>query len=58
MGVLVKQSHIRAVQSPLPVTSLALLRGENCAARIGAPCPAMVPVHLVTARTLKTACGV
>lgn len=37
IGVPVSQSHIRAVESPLPVTSLEDDDGENEAAKIASP---------------------
>ncbi len=52
------QSHIRAVESPLPVTSNDDEAGEKAVARIASPCPDIAAEHLDTARTLKTACGV
>jgi hypothetical protein len=36
-GVPVSQSHIRAVLSPLPLTILEELLGENCVAKIASP---------------------
>lgn len=58
MGVPVLQSHIRAVESPLPVASIDDEAGEKAAARMGSPWPDIDAEHLDTARTLKTACGV
>lgn len=36
-GVPVSQSHIRAVQSPLPLTIVEEVEGENMVARIASP---------------------
>ena len=52
------QSHIRAVESPLPVQSRDEDEGEKDEARMASPCPGMADEHLDTARTRKTACGV
>lgn len=52
------QSHIRAVESPLPVTIVEDETGEKAVARIASPCPAIDAEHLDTARTRKTAWGV
>jgi hypothetical protein len=54
----VSQSHIRAVESPLPETIVEEETGENDVARIASPCPAMEAEHRETAFTRKIACGV
>ena len=57
-GVPVSQSHILAVESPLPLTIVEDEEGENMVANIASPWPGIDEEHLDTARTLKTACGV
>ena len=57
-GVPVSQSHILAVESPLPVANNDEEAGEKAVARMASPCPDTAAEHLDTARTLKTACGV
>lgn len=57
LGVPVSQSHMRAVLSPEPVTNSEEEAGENCAVKIGSPCPDIDDAHRETGFTLKTACG-
>lgn len=57
-GVPVSQSHILAVESPLPVTIVDEETGENAVARMASPCPDIEAEHRDTAFTRKTACGV
>jgi hypothetical protein len=54
-GVPVSQSHIRAVQSPLPVAMRDAEKGENCVANMAWPWPGIVAEQRETAFTLKTA---
>lgn len=54
-GVPVSQSHIRAVESPLPVTIRDEEAAENEVARMASPWPGMDEAHRDTARTRKTA---
>jgi len=57
-GVPVSQSHILAVESPLPLTIAEEEEVENIVASIASPWPAIEEEHLDTARTLNTAWGV
>lgn len=57
-GVPVSVSKIRAVLSPLPVTSLEEVEDANEVVRMASPWPGIEAEHLDTARTRKTACGV
>jgi hypothetical protein len=54
----VSQSHIRAVESPLPVTRREDEPGEKAVARMASPWPDIDAEQRDTARTLKTAWGV
>lgn len=49
------QSNIRAVASPLPVTSLDDEEGEKAVANMASPCPDIDEEHLDTARTRNIA---
>lgn len=51
-------THIRAVESPLPVANLEDDEGEKEVARIASPWPGISDAQRPTARTRKTACGV
>ncbi len=54
-GVPVSQSHIRAVESPLPVTRCEDEAGEKEVARMASPWPGMAEEQREMARTRKTA---
>jgi hypothetical protein len=56
-GVPVSQSHILAVESPLPVTMLDEEAGEKATANIASPCPDIEAEHRDTALTRNMAWG-
>ena len=55
LGVPVSQSHILAVESPLPVAKREQVTGEKAVQRIASPWPGIEDEQRLTARTRKTA---